>query len=103
MSELIIPLNKYADIEKWITVKGIRIQDIENILKGYKDDQILFTLLQNYVRKITSTTSLLKYQRLIGPVSISYIKSANYDNKKFYCTTSPSRVGFPHSTFRVGS
>lgn len=76
-----LDLKKTADIEKWMIMKNINQYDIEQVLEEYKQDgtDILYSLIENYRTNLFTTTLPVIYERLIGPVSISYIKSAVYN------------------------
>lgn len=84
-----LDLKKTADIEKWMLSKNIiHHYQIDEILELYNSEStniledgryILYSLIQNYKSKLYTTTLPDKYERLIGPISISYMKSTIYN------------------------
>jgi len=81
MSE-IHPLNKLADIEKWINNTELKVEDIDNLINDETKEvrsHILKRLLTNYFSNKNTTTTTIYPLRIIGPVSISYLKSTKYN------------------------
>lgn len=77
-----LELEKTANIEKWIITNNINQYELKQLLEEYKQDgrDILYSLLRNYMTKITTTVLFEnKYERLIGPETISYMKSYEYN------------------------
>lgn len=93
-------IEKTANIEKWIITNNITLNDLENILEEYKDGKnILYSLIKNHQTKLYTTVIPNKYERLIGPENISYMKNNEYN--KYIILLGDSHVPVNHLCYKA--
>ena len=71
-------IKKEPDVAKWIRSSSLNVNELKEVVQDEKDS-ILKNLLENYIYTQTSSLLTVPYSRIIGPVSLTYLKSQQYN------------------------